>query len=478
MKVLYVVSEAVPFVKTGGLADVAGSLPKALVAEGIDARVILPKYSNIPEEYRNKMEHVADITIPVSWRQKYAGVEKLVYDGVTYYFIDNEEYFRRDGMYGYGDDAERFSFFSRAVLNLLPAIDFWPDIINSNDWHAALVNVLLKLEHNGDSRYENIKTVFSIHNLKYQGIFDKNVMGDVLGLDWQYFNNGDLEFNDSVNFMKGGIIYADYITTVSRTYAKEIQYPYFGENLDGLLRTRSDSLRGIVNGIDTDVYNPATDKYLFENFDETSLEKKLLNKEKLQAQLGLPVGRNIPLLGMVSRLVEAKGLSLIIRIMDEILVHENCQFVLLGTGDKEFEDWFRDLQWRHPTKVSSNIFFSNELAQKIYGSADMFLMPSIYEPCGIGQLISLRYGTVPIVRETGGLKDTVKAFNKYDGTGNGYTFSDINAHDLMYSIKRALTEYENMGLWSQIRLNAIHSDYGWDKSAKEYIDLYNQLLGK
>ncbi|HCP95651.1 MAG TPA: starch synthase, partial [Anaerovibrio sp.] len=258
MKVLYVVSEAVPFIKTGGLADVAGSLPKYLKAEGIDARVILPKYSSISEEYRNAMEHVGDITVPVSWREKYAGVDKLEYEGVTYYFVDNQEYFYRDGLYGYFDDAERFSFFSRAVLNLLPAMDFWPDVINSNDWHAALVNVFLKLEHQGDSRYENIKTVFSIHNLKYQGVFDKNIMGDVLGLDWQYFNNGDLEFNDCVNFMKGGIVYADKISTVSRTYAEEIQYEFFGEHLDGLLRSRSEDLRGIINGIDNSVYDPMT----------------------------------------------------------------------------------------------------------------------------------------------------------------------------------------------------------------------------
>ena len=477
MKVLYVVSEAVPFVKTGGLADVAGSLPKALVAAGVDARVVLPKYSSIPEEYRNKMEHVAHITIPVSWREKYAGVEKLVYDGVTYYFIDNEEYFRRDGMYGYGDDAERFSFFSRAVLNLLPAIDFWPDVINSNDWHAALVNVFLKLEHNGDQRYSNIKTVFSIHNLKYQGMFDKNIMSDVLGLDWKYFNNGDLEYNDSVNFMKGGMIYADLISTVSRTYAQEIQYEFFGEHLDGLLRKRQRDLRGIVNGIDVDVYNPATDKYLFVNFDVNSLDKKVENKVKLQEQLGLLVGRSIPMLGMVSRLVEPKGLELIIRIMDEILSRESCQFVLLGTGDKNYEDWFKDLQWRHPTKVSANIYFSNELAQRIYGSADIFLMPSIYEPCGIGQMIALRYGTVPVVRETGGLKDTVKMYNKYEATGNGYTFADINAHDLMYTIKRALTDYESMGLWTQIQQNAMRSDVSWEKSAREYIDMYKQLIG-
>jgi starch synthase len=476
MKVLYVVSEAVPFIKTGGLADVAGSLPKYLKAEGVDARVILPKYSSISEEYRNNMEHVGDITVPVSWREKYAGVDKLEYEGVTYYFVDNQEYFYRDGLYGYFDDAERFSFFSRAVLNLLPTMDFWPDVINSNDWHAALVNVFLKLEHQGDSRYENIKTVFSIHNLKYQGIFDKNIMGDVLGLDWKYFNNGDLEFNDCVNFMKGGIVYADKISTVSRTYAEEIQYEFFGEHLDGLLRSRCEDLRGIINGIDNSVYDPATDKYLYENFDANSLDKKLTNKEKLQEQLGLPVSRSTPMLAMVSRLVENKGIELITRILDELLTHEDCQFVILGTGDKVYEDWFRELQWRFPTKVSVNIYFSNDLAQKIYGSADFFLMPSIFEPCGIGQMIALRYGTVPIVRETGGLKDTVKPFNKYDNTGNGYTFANINAHDLLYCIKRALTEYDNIQIWNMLQNNAIRSNFDWKQSASEYIDMYKQLL--
>ncbi|WP_027397697.1 glycogen synthase GlgA [Anaerovibrio lipolyticus] len=476
MKVLYVVSEAVPFIKTGGLADVAGSLPKYLKAEGVDARVILPKYSSISEEYRNNMEHVGDITVPVSWREKYAGVDKLEYEGVTYYFVDNQEYFYRDGLYGYFDDAERFSFFSRAVLNLLPTMDFWPDVINSNDWHAALVNVFLKLEHQGDSRYENIKTVFSIHNLKYQGIFDKNIMGDVLGLDWKYFNNGDLEFNDCVNFMKGGIVYADKISTVSRTYAEEIQYEFFGEHLDGLLRSRCEDLRGIINGIDNSVYDPATDKYLYENFDANSLDKKLTNKEKLQEQLGLPVSRSTPMLAMVSRLVENKGIELITRILDELLTHEDCQFVILGTGDKVYEDWFRELQWRFPTKVSVNIYFSNDLAQKIYGSADFFLMPSIFEPCGIGQMIALRYGTVPIVRETGGLKDTVKPFNKYDSTGNGYTFANINAHDLLYCIKRALTEYDNIQIWNILQNNAIRSNFDWKQSASEYIDMYKQLL--
>ena len=337
MKVLYVASEAVPFCKTGGLADVAGSLPKALKAQGVDVRVVIPKFSAIKEDIRNQMEHVYSGSVPVSWRTKFVGIDKYEHEGVTYYFVDNEEYFYRDGFYGYDDDAERFSFFCRAILNCLEAIDFWPDVINANDWHAALIPVLLKLEHQGDSRYENIKTIFTIHNLKYQGVFSKTVMGDVLGLDWQYFNNGDLEFYDAVNFMKGGIIYADFVSTVSKTYAQEIQYEYFGEHLDGLLRKRRDDLYGIVNGIDYDKVNPATDKYLFVNYDNSdkfnSFERKCDNKEKLQEILGLPRGRKIPMVSMVTRLVAAKGLDLVVRIMDELLQHENLQFVLLqGLG--------------------------------------------------------------------------------------------------------------------------------------------------
>ncbi len=351
MKILYVAAEAVPFAKTGGLADVAGSLPKALKADGVDVRVIMPKFGKIPEAYRNAMEHVYDGELPVAWRKKYVGLDKYELDGVTYYFVDNEEYFNREGFYGYDDDAERFSFFSRAVLDLLPEMDFWPDVIHTNDWHAGLVNVFLKLEHMGDARYERIKTVYTIHNLKYQGVFPKDVMPDVLGLDWKYFNNGDLEFYDAVNFMKGGIIYADAVTTVSKTYAKEIQYPYFGEHLDGLLRSREQDLSGIVNGIDYDVYNPRTDKYIFETYDEGSLDRKLDNKTELQKSLGLPERRKVPLIAIVSRLVEPKGMDLVVRMMDEILQHEDIQLVVLGTGEKRYEDWFKGLAWRYPKKV-------------------------------------------------------------------------------------------------------------------------------
>ncbi len=478
MKVLYVASEAVPFAKTGGLADVAGSLPKALVEAGVDARVIMPKYGKIPEEYRNAMEHVYDGTLPVAWREKYVGIDKYELNGVTFYFVDNQEYFNREGFYGYDDDAERFSFFSRAVLNLLPALDFWPDVINANDWHAGLVPVLLKLEHMGDERYERIKTVYTIHNLKYQGIFPKDVMSDVLGLDWKYFNNGDLEFYDAVNFMKGGLTYADYITTVSKTYAQEIQYEYFGEHLDGLLRKRSDSLFGIVNGLDYDVYNPRTDENIYETYDIDSVDRKIDNKVSLQRELGLPENRKVPVVALVSRLVEAKGMDLLVRMLDEILQHEDIQFVLLGTGDKVYEDWFKGLAWRFPRKVSVNIKFSNRLAQCIYAGADIFLMPSNYEPCGIGQLIALRYGTIPVVRKTGGLSDTVIPYSKYTEQGNGFVFENYNAHEMMATLRRALSHYGNYAVWKQIMRNAMTSDYSWNESAREYIRLYEQLLGK
>ena len=478
MKVLYVASEAVPFAKTGGLADVAGSLPKALQAEGVDVRVIMPKFGKIPEKFRNAMEHVYDGEIPVSWRSKYVGLDKIEHDGVIYYFVDNEEYFRREGFYGYGDDAERFSFFCRAVLNLLPAMDFWPDVIHTNDWHSGLVNVLLKLEHQGDERYEKIRTLYTIHNLKYQGVFSKDVMSDVLGLDWKYFNNGDLEFYDAVNFMKGGLIYADYISTVSKTYAKEIQYEYFGEHLDGLLRSRQDTLFGIVNGIDYDVYNPSTDKNLYEGYDVTTLDRKADNKVLLQKDLGLPISRRTPMVAMVTRLVAAKGLDLVVRMMDEILQHEDIQFVLLGTGDKEYEDWFKGLAWRFPKKVSANIYFSNQLAQRIYAASDIFLMPSNYEPCGIGQLIALRYGSVPVVRETGGLKDTIIPYDKYTKKGNGFRFADYNAHEMMGTVRYAeRIYYDKKREWNKMIDRAMAQDFSWANSAKQYEEMYNWLIG-
>ena len=481
LKVLYVASEAVPFIKTGGLADVAGSLPKALKKQGVDVRVVMPKYGKISHEYLDKMEHVYDGEFTTAWRTKFLGIDKLELDGVTFYFIDNQEYFYREGFYGYGDDAERFAFFSRAVLEILPREDFWPDVIHTNDWHTALVNLYLRLDHIGDARYEKIKTVFTIHNLKYQGVFPKDVMADALGLDWKYFTNGDLEYYDAVNFMKGAIIYADNVTTVSRTYAQEIQYEYFGEGLDGLLRSRAADLHGITNGLDTTIYNPGKDPYLTDPFTpydaDTALETKTDNKVALQHILDLPLERRTPLVAMVTRLVEAKGLDLVMRVLDELLEHENMQFVLLGTGDRVYEDWFRELAWRHPTKVSTNIYFSDEMAQRIYASSSIFLMPSAYEPCGLGQLIAMRYGAIPVVRATGGLTDTVIPYNKATGEGNGFLFADYNAHDMMYTIKKALTIYRDLGAWKRLMKNAMQADYSWARSSKEYKALYERLIG-
>ena len=476
LKVLYVASEAVPFVKTGGLADVAGALPKELKKQGVDVRVVIPKYSGIKEEYRNEMEHIYDGTINVAWRQKYIGVDRYDYKNVPFYFVDNQEYFYREGYYGYPDDVERFTFFCRAVLDMLPKIDFWPDIIHLNDWQTGLVSVYLKLQHNDDERYNKIKTIYTIHNLKYQGRFWKGYLPDVLGLDWKYFNNGDLEYFDDINFMKGAIVYSDKVTTVSRSYAKEIQDPYYGEGLEGMLQKRDADLSGIINGLDYEDYNPETDKYIFKNFDvHNAIAIKGDNKEQLQKKLGLPVNRKIPMIGMVTRLVEAKGLDLVTRILDELLEYENVQFVILGTGDRQYEDWFKGLVWRYPKKVSANIFFNNELAHQIYAASDLFLMPSQYEPCGIGQLIALRYGTVPIVRATGGLKDTVEAYNNYTQTGNGFSFNNYNAHELLFSIKRAIDGIADDRKHIHLVENAMTADYSWEESAKQYKELYNSL---
>lgn len=476
LKVLYVASEAVPFVKTGGLADVAGSLPKELKQKGVDVRVVIPKYSGIKEEYRNNMEHIYDGEINVSWRKKYLGIDRYDYKDVPFYFIDNQEYFYREGYYGYPDDVERFTFFCRAVLEMLPHIDFWPDVIHMNDWQTGLISVYLKLEHNEDVRYNKIKTIYTIHNLKYQGRFWKGYLPDVLGLDWKCFNNGDLEYFDDINFMKGAIVYSDKVTTVSRSYAKEIQDPYYGEGLEGMLQKRDADLSGIINGLDYEDYNPETDKYIFKNFDvHNAIAIKGDNKEQLQKKLGLPVNRKIPMIGMVTRLVEAKGLDLVTRILDELLEYENVQFVILGTGDRQYEDWFKGLVWRYPKKVSANIFFNNELAHQIYAASDLFLMPSQYEPCGIGQLIALRYGTVPIVRATGGLKDTVEAYNNYTQTGNGFSFNNYNAHELLFSIKRAIDGIADDRKHIYLVENAMTADYSWEESAKQYKELYNSL---
>ncbi|MDT3424712.1 starch synthase [Paenibacillus forsythiae] len=472
MKVLFAAAEGHPFIKTGGLADVIGALPKALKEAGVDVRVILPKYRGIPEKYRLQMEPVQVIEVPVGWRNQYCGIERLDYEGVPVYFIDNEYYFGREGIYGYLDDGERFSFYNRAVLEALPAIDFQPDVLHCHDWHAAVIPMLLEGHYRSNPFYSNIRTVFTIHNLLYQGVFPYEVLGDLLGLDGSFFLGA--EYYGNVNFLKGGIVFSDHVTTVSPTYSQEIRTPHFGYGLDGLLNARADHLSGIVNGIDTKVYDPATDSKIFMKY-RNNLNKKTENKIGLQQELGLPVAPHVPLVAMVTRLVDSKGLDLVTRVLDEMLYYDSIQFVVLGTGDEVYERWFREAEWRYPTKLSAQIRFSDELSRKIYAGSDLFLMPSKFEPCGISQLLALRYGSIPVVRETGGLNDTVHAYNEVTGEGNGFTFTNYNAHDMMNTLRRGIAFYNRPEHWKRVTRNAFTGDYSWDVSAQEYIEIYRKI---
>lgn len=472
MKVLFAAAEAHPFIKTGGLADVIGALPKALKGAGVDVRVILPKYRGIPEKFTSKMEHLTEVYVPIGWRNQYCGIEHMVYDGIPVYFIDNEYYFGRDGIYGYMDDGERFAFYNRAVLECLPAIDFQPDVLHCHDWHAAVIPMLLQGHYRHNPFYSEMRSVFTIHNLLYQGVFPYEVLGELLSLDSSYF--GGVEYYGNVNFLKGGIVYSDRVTTVSPTYSEEIRTPYYGYGLDGLLNARADVLSGIVNGIDTKSYNPATDTSLVTRY-RSNLVKKTENKLALQEELGLPVDANIPMVAMVTRLVDSKGLDLLTRVLDELLYKDDIQFVLLGTGDESYERWFKEAAWRYPTKLSSQILFNDALSRKIYAASDIFLMPSKFEPCGISQLLALRYGSIPVVRETGGLNDTVQAYNEESGEGNGFTFSNYNAHDMMFTLRRAISLYKQPEHWKKITKNAFAGDYSWNVSAQQYIDIYNEI---
>lgn len=473
MNVLFAVSECVPFVKSGGLADVAGALPKELVKLGHDVRVILPKYSLISETFRDEMTKVKEVVVPVGWRQQYCGIETLEYEGITYYFLDHEYYFYRDSLYGHFDDAERFSFFCRGVLEALKGIDFQPDIIHSHDWHTGMISYLLKAEYQEQGIYKDIKTVFTIHNLQFQGVFPYSVLGDLLNLKDEHFY--DLEFHGDISFMKGAINSADFITTVSPTYKDEIQTAYYGEKLEGLLQSHNEKLLGIVNGIDDTLYNPETDKHITEPYSVDMLSKKMKNKQALQARFGLPENESTPIISMVTRLTKQKGLDLIKRVLDEILSGD-VQVIVLGTGDKEFEDYFRHMEWAYPSKFKAYIGFDEVLAHQIYAGSDLFLMPSKFEPCGLGQLIALRYGTIPIVRETGGLNDTVNSYREDVEEGNGFTFRNFNAHDMLYTIQRAIDFYHQEEVWENIVRNAMTQDYSWGQSALKYDQLYADLM--
>ncbi len=474
MKILYVVSEAVPFAKTGGLADVAFALPKALGDMAHDVRVVIPKYKQIAEPLRASMTFVKATEIQLNWRRQYAGLFKADYKGVKYYFIDNESYFYRDNYYSYFDDGARFSFFSKAVLDVICQDEFIPDIIHLNDWHTGPIALLLKDKMYQATVLNKVKSVFTIHNLQYQGIFPKDMLFDFYGgLDENLVAQG-IDLDGNINFMKIGIVMADEVTTVSKTYANEMKHPYFGEKLEGVIAKRQ--IHGIVNGLDYDLYNPAKDVAIFEKYTvEDALTKKFNNKMILQRLLRLKNDPSLPMVAMVTRLAEHKGIDLVVHVAEE-LISLGVQLVILGTGDKRYEDALKSIDSYHPEMMSANIFFDAVLAARIYAGSDIFLMPSLVEPCGLGQLIAMRYGTIPVVRQTGGLLDTVEPYNKFEDSGTGFGFLNANAHEMLFTLKAALKFYEDKTIWQGLIERAMTLDNSWQKSATTYQQLYNNMM--
>ncbi|MCD8220993.1 MAG: glycogen synthase GlgA [Clostridiales bacterium] len=477
--ILFVASESVPFIKTGGLADVVGSLPKCCDKENYDVRVMIPKYLCIKEKWRNEMTYISHFYMDYLGESRYVGILQYVYDGITFYFIDNEAYF--GGAKPYGDwfyDLEKFSFFCNAALSALPVIGFKPDLIHCHDWQTGLIPVYLKDRFHDGEFFRDIKSVMTIHNLKFQGVWDVKTIQRFSMLPDSYFTPDKLEAYKDGNMLKGGIVYADAVTTVSQTYAEEIKLPFYGEGLDGLMRARANDLRGIVNGIDYVDFNPETDAYLAAPYNAKNFRKeKVKNKKALQEQVGLPVDEKKFLVGIVSRLTDQKGLDLIQGVMDELCA-EDMQLIVLGTGDEKYENMFRHYDWKYHDRVSAQIYYSDELSHKIYGGCDAFLMPSLFEPCGLSQLMALRYGTVPIVRETGGLKDTVQAYNEYEGTGTGFSFINYNAHEMLNTINYAKSVYYGKKReWNKIIDRAMAQDFSWNTSAGKYQELYDWLIG-
>ena len=471
--ILFISSEAVPFIKTGGLADVAGTLPEYFDKRKYDVRVILPKYASLKKQ--EDLKFLFSLNVRLAWRNQYAGVFEAQHNGITYYFIDNEFYFKTDAPYGEArGDIEKFAFFCRAVLTAMPQLNFKPDIIHCHDWQSAMVPVYLFDEFKKDDFYKNVKTVFTIHNLKFQGIYSKDIVEDVLGVSNKYYDNGTLEQHSDANLLKGALSLSDIITTVSNSYAQEIKTAFYGEGLNDFIRYREKDLFGIVNGIDYKTFDPKNDPLIYQPFSISQIKNKTVNKLKLQKDMGLEENESVFLLGIVSRLTDQKGFDLIDCVLDEIL-QENVQLVVLGTGEKKYEDMFKYFEHKYPHKLKVNLLYNEELSHKIYAGCDGFLMPSLFEPCGLSQLMSLRYGTVPIVRETGGLKDTVVPFNEFDQTGTGFSFKNYNAHDMLYTIRYALKIFEDKNMWNGIVKRAMEKDYSWKNSAKEYQKLYENL---
>ena len=473
MKVLFVASEAAPFFKSGGLGDVAGSLPAELCKLQASVRAVMPLYKDIGEAYRKEMKFITSFDVSLSWRKQYCGVFELERDGVIWYFLDNEFYFKRHTAYGQHDDGERFAFFSKAVLEMLWRLNYLPDIIHCNDWHTGLVPVYLKAHYGAWPEYQNIKTVYTIHNLQYQGKYGIELLSDVFALGAQH--RSLVEYGGYINLTKGALMACDRITTVSPTYAREILTDEASHGLGPILRENSSKLSGIINGIDCSLYSPETDKAVFCNYSAQESDGKACCKENLQQMLELPAQADIPVIGLVSRLVGHKGMGLISLMLEDML-NENLQFVVLGTGDWQYEQMFLAMQKKYPSKLSVRIAFSDDLARKIYAGSDMFLMPSQSEPCGLSQLIALRYGAIPIVRETGGLADTIVSVDDGGEGGNGFSFAPYSGDDLLFTIKRALALYCDKPLWNSLVSRAMGCDFSWSESAREYIAIYNELL--
>mgnify|MGYP004454272005 len=476
MKLFFAASEVAPFIKTGGLADVAGSLPNALAKLGHDVRVILPLYSAIPAMWRRQMTFLKSFHFPLSWRNAYCGLFSLAYQGLTYYFIDNEYYFQREGLYGQFDDGERFAYFSRAVVEVPIQLGWSPDIIHCNDWQTSLVPVYLLEARHREPLLMHTKSVFTIHNIEYQGQFDRNILGDVLGLDESYFREDMLSYYGDVNLVKGAIYAADYITTVSPTYAKELQYAFYAHGLEGVIADNYHKFTGILNGIDMEHNNPATDPFLPAPYSAADLSGKAACKAALQEKLGLNVDPDVPIIACISRLVAHKGYELVTAAFPKILEHY-VQFVVLGTGDWGIESFFRMAAQEYPGRVSANLMYSAELASQLYAGADLLLMPSISEPCGLSQMIAMRYGTVPIVRLTGGLKDSVPSYNPTTVTGLGFTFGSITPGDLLGAIDRGLETYEtDRPNWAALMKRGMTTDFSWDQSAAAYEKVYQKVM--
>ena len=475
MKILFVGSEAIPFISTGGLGDVLGSLPAALVKNSIDndIRVVLPLFKAIKEKFSKELQFVGETTVQLSWRNQYCGLYLIEKNGVKYYFVDNEYYFNRDTVYGNYDDGERYSFFGKAALDIMPLIDFYPDVLHCNDWQSAMSIVYLKRKYLANTRYAGIKTIYTIHNIDYQGIYGIDILDDVFGLD-TWGDRGIMEYNGCVNLTKGAIVCTDRVSTVSQRYANEIQTEFYSSGLHHVLHMYASKLSGIVNGIDVDYYNPATDNAIASKYSPSDMSGKAACKEELQKLAGLPVNADVPVVSMVSRLASHKGFDLVNYILHEIL-DLGVQFVLLGTGEAEIEDYLRDLQARYPDQVKVFFEFNKDLSKKIYAGSDIFLMPSKSEPCGLSQMIASRYGTIPVVRETGGLYDTIKPYNKYTGEGNGFTFANYNAHEMKDAVKRAVELYSDKKKWNTLVKTVMDVDFSWNASAEKYMDLYKDV---